>query len=127
MINLNEIKQSLPAGLEDRGVEFYFHDNALKCLHNGNTFAWGEFPQWVLDRIEQDMLAHPEAIRALMDWDLRQAKEQMRQYIICRFGGFDTEADISEDGHIEYTEYFDCGRRGNCAQECKLCSTIKAP
>lgn len=127
MIDLNEIKQDLPAGLEDKGVEFYFHQNTLKCLHNGQRYAWGEFPQWVIDRVEQDMLAHPEALRALIEWDLRQAKEQMRQYIICRFGGFDAEADISESGHIEYTEYFDCGRRGNCAHEGKLCSTIKAP
>src|SRR5690606_8186723 len=127
MILLNKIHQQLPGGLEDNGVEFYIHNNTLKCLHAGKTYEWGEFPQWIIERIERDMLEHPEAIRALISWDLRQPEEQMQQYIICRFGGFDLETDISPDGHIEYTEYFDCGRRGNCAHEGKLCATIKAP
>jgi|SRR5690606_18133926 len=127
MTKLNQIKQVIPPGLEDAGVEFYVHSNDIKCLHNGKIYKWGEFPQAIIERIERDMLEHPEAIRALIDWDLIQAEEQMRQYIICRFGGFDNEADISADGKIEYTEYFDCGRRGNCRQEGKLCSTIKAP
>lgn len=126
MINLKSITQSIPPGLEDSGVEFYIHDNEIKCLHNGVVYEWGNFPQHILDRVEQDMLEHPEAIRSLLDWDLRQSEEQMRQYIICRFGGFDNEPDIDAHGNIDYTEYFDCGRRGNCAQEGKLCSTIKA-
>lgn len=127
MINLKQVKQALPPGLEDSGVEFYIYDNDLKCLHNGQRYEWGGFPQWIIDRIEKDMLGHPEAIRALLDWDIRNPEDQMRQYIICRFGGFDKDADISKDGDIDYTEYFDCGRRGMCAQEGKLCSTIKAP
>ncbi|WP_169305717.1 response regulator transcription factor [Sphingobacterium alkalisoli] len=127
MMNLKQIQQHIPPGLEDRGVEFYVHDNDIKCLHNGIRYSWGEFPQWILDRVQQDMLDHPEAIKALVSWDLVQSEEMMRQYIICRFGGFDNEPDIDADGNIDYTEYFDCGRRGNCAQEGKLCSTIKAP
>ena len=127
MINLNNIKQTIPPGLEDDGVEFYVFNNQIKCLHAGKTYVWGEFPKWILDRIEQDMLEHPEAIQALLNWDIRQSDEMMRQYIICRFGGFDNDPDINRDGKIDYTEYFDCGRRGNCAQEGKLCSTVKAP
>lgn len=127
MINLKNIQQAIPPGLEDKGVEFYVHDNDIKCLHNGNIYGWGQFPRWILERIEQDMLEHPEAIQALIDWDIRQEEEMMRQYIICRFGGFDNDPDIDAEGKIDYTEYFDCGRRGNCAQEGKLCSTIKAP
>lgn len=118
-------KQHLPPGLEDNSVEFYFHNNEIKCLHNGNRYSWGEFPQWILGLIEQDMLSNPEAIKALISWDLNQQEEMMRQYIICRFGGFDNTADINTSGQIDYVEYFDCGRRGNCAQEGKLCSSIK--
>lgn len=127
MINLNKIKQTLPPGLLDTGVEFLIHDNELKCLHAGTVYTWGDIPQWILDRVQEDMLEHPEAISALLDWDLKQSDEQMRQYIICRFGGFDNDPDISAQGTIDYTEYFDCGRRGNCSYEGKLCSTIKAP
>lgn len=126
MINLELIKQNLPPGLEDNGVEFYIHDNDIKCLHKGIIYKWGEFPQFILDIVKNDMVAHPEAIKALLNWDLRQPVEQIKQYIICRFGGFDNDPDIDKEGKIIYTEYFDCGRRGNCAYEGKLCSTIQA-
>lgn len=127
MINLKLIKQNIPPGLEDKGVEFYVFDNDIKCLHDGIKYSWGEFPESILTLIQEDMIKHPEAIKALVSWDLVQTEEMMRQYIICRFGGFDNEPDIDAHGNIDYTEYFDCGRRGNCAQEGKLCSTIKAP
>ncbi|MGJ1296527.1 helix-turn-helix domain-containing protein [Sphingobacterium spiritivorum] len=125
MINLSKISQIIPPGLEDNGVEFYVHNNTIKCLHNGNRYSWGSFPDWIIDVIEQDMARNPAAIKALVEWDISQKEEMIMQYIICRFGGFDNDPDIDSAGNIEYTEYFDCGRRGNCAQEGKLCSTIK--
>ncbi len=71
------------------------------------------------------MIDNPEAIKALITWDITDAEEMMRQYIICRFGGFDGNADITNEGQIVHVEYFDCGRRGNCSFEGKLCSSIK--
>ena len=127
MINLKFIAQSIPPGLEDNGVEFYVYNNDIKCLHDGKIFRWGEFPNEIIDRIEQDMLDNPKAIDALIEWDINQPEAMMRQYIICRFGGFDNDPDIDSNGKINHTEYFDCGRRGSCAQEGKLCATIKAP
>lgn len=125
MMNLSKIKQSLPPGLEDNGVEFYVNQNDIKCLHSGNTYRWGEFPQWILDRIEEDMLQNPEAMNALVAWDITDSEEMMRQYIVCRFGGFDGLPDITKEGEIIHVEYFECGRRGNCSFEGKLCSSIK--
>jgi len=125
MINLNKINQKLPPGLEDNGVEFYVFNNEIKCLHAGMRYSWGEFPEWILDHIEQDMLANPDAIKALIDWDLTEKSEMVRQYIICRFGGFDGAPDITSDGHVIHAEYFECGRRGRCSYEGKLCSAIK--
>lgn len=124
-MNLNKVKQQLPPGLEDQSVEFYVFDNDIKCLHQGIRYSWGQFPSWIISKIEEDMLAHPEAIKALVNWDISDKDEMLRQYIICRFGGFDGTADITTEGKIDYVEYFDCGRRGNCAQEGKLCSAIK--
>lgn len=125
MIDLNKVKQALPPGLEDDNVEFYVFNNNIKCLHQGKTYLWGDFPVWIMERIEQDMLENPEALRALVAWDFIQREEAMRQYIICRFGGFDGHADIEADGKIKHVEYFECGRRGQCASEGKLCSAIK--
>ena len=125
MIDLSKIKQTLPPGLEDNGVEFYVIDNKIKCLHNGNRYNWGEFPEWILEKIEEDMISNPEALKALVLWDITDSEEMMRQYIICRFGGFDGHADITHEGKIVHVEYFECGRRGNCSFEGKLCSSIK--
>ena len=125
MLNLNKISQVLPAGLEDNGVEFYVHNNDIKCLHRGQTFEWDNIPEWILEVVATDMLQNQEALNALVAWDLTQRDEMLKQYIICRFGGFDLEPDIDSKGNIDHTEFFDCGRRGNCAHEGKLCATIK--
>lgn len=125
MVNLRKIKQSLPSGLIDNGVEFYIGLTDIECLHAGRTYIWSEIPEWILERVAVDMLQNQEALNALVAWDLTQRDEMLRQYVICRFGGFDNEPDIDPNGNIDHTEYFDCGRRGNCAHEGKLCATIK--
>ena len=125
VMDISKIKQSLPAGLEDKGVEFYVYNNDIKCLYAGQTYQWSEIPNLILERVAVDMLQNQEALNALVAWDLTQRDEMLKQYIICRFGGFDLEPDIDANGKIDHTEYFDCGRRGNCAHEGKLCATIK--
>lgn len=119
------LRQLLPAGLLDNGVEFFVAQNDIQCLHGGRTYVWADIPEWILERVAIDMLQHQEALNALVAWDLTQRDEMLKRYIICRFGGFDLEPDIDANGKIEHTEYFDCGRRGNCVHEGKLCATIK--
>lgn len=125
MILLRANDQQLPPGLEDNAVEFYFHNGTLKCLHAGRVYEWGNFPQYIINKVEEDLLSHPEALKALASWDIIHRDEMIYQYIYCRFGGFDHEADINADGDIIHAEYFDCGRRGRCSQEGKLCPAIK--
>ncbi|MGJ1368215.1 response regulator transcription factor [Sphingobacterium spiritivorum] len=127
MINLTVINQNLPAGLDGKGVEFFFSQETkdIKCLHNGRTYIWEEIPQNILEIIADDMAANPEAVKALKDWNIHNAEEMLKQYTFCRFGGFDNEPDIDSDAQISYTEYFDCGMRGQCKYEGKICATIK--
>ncbi|MDX3913810.1 MAG: LuxR C-terminal-related transcriptional regulator [Pseudosphingobacterium sp.] len=115
----------LPAGLTDKGVEFFVKEQQIYCIHDEKIFKYQDIPQYILDIIDADMVKQPEAMRALNDWDLTTIEEMRKQYIFCRFGGFDTDPDISENGTVDHTEYFDCGRRGRCKQEGKLCSAIK--
>jgi len=124
-MDISKIKQSLPAGLEDKGVEFYVYNNDIKCLHAGKTYQWSEIPDWILERVAVDMLQNQDALKALVAWDLTGREEMLKQYIICRFGGFDEDPDIDSKGNIDHTEYFDCGRRGSCSHEGKLCATIQ--
>lgn len=119
------LDQKLPAGLVDGGVEFYYHDGKVEALCEGKRTAFENLPSWVIRIVEDDMAKNPAAIKALLQWDLHTPVQMMRQYIMCRFGGFDSEPDITPDGKIEYTEYFDCGMRGKCSAEGKLCPVIQ--
>ena len=49
-------------------------------------------------------------------------KERLHKFSICRFGGFDDKADITNSNHTN--EYYDCGFRGKCPVEGKLCRHV---
>lgn len=117
--------QKLPAGLEDSGVEFYVLHNEVRCLHGGRVYRFDEIPQSILDQVEEYMMSKPDAVKALLDWDIKNGDDMLRQFIACRFGGFDTTPDIAPNSSIIEADYFDCGRRGRCKFEGKLCSTVK--
>lgn len=117
--------QRLFAGLVDKGVEFFVHQNDVKCIAEGKTFRFEDFPAWILDIVNDDMMKHPEAIKALAEWENLHPSDYVRQYIYCRFGGADTEPDINDQGEIQHSEYFDCGLRGQCRFEGKLCCNMK--
>lgn len=124
MLNHEHLAQ-LPAGLVDNGVEFFVHNNEVKCLHQERVYIFKLFPGWIIEIIEEDMMKYPEALKALADWKIFHRDDMIRQYIYCRFGGFDSDPDIDTHGKINHTEYFDCGQRGICPYEGKLCCTIK--
>jgi DNA-binding CsgD family transcriptional regulator len=124
-MNLIDNNQHLPPGLIDNGVEFFLHENEVKCLHKGSVLSFDQFPTEVLETVESDMLANPKAMKALADWNITDQNNQIKQYITCRFGGFDNSPDICTDGNIKPAEYVNCGRRGQCAYEGKLCASIQ--
>ena len=127
MSNLIDNSQHLPPGLFDKAVEFLVHDHEIHCQHDGQRFKYADFPEWIIELIEEDMYNHPKAIKALVDWDITDRDEQIRQYICCRFGGFDNTPDIDENRNISPAEYVQCGRRGICKYEGKLCVSIVLP
>lgn len=124
-MNLIDSRQQLPPGLIDGSVEFFIHDRDVKCLYNSQVYKFADLPSHIIELVEAEMLAHPKAMKALADWDITDQNEQIRQFIACRFGGFDYQADISADGKIQPAEYIDCGRRGSCAYEGKLCTSLQ--
>lgn len=123
-MNLIDKRQQLPPGLVDNAVEFFIHKHEVECLYQGIRYSFNKIPAHIIEVVENDMMANPKALKALADWDITDQNEQIRQYIACRFGGFDYQADISADGLIQPAEYIDCGRRGSCAYEGKLCTSL---
>lgn len=126
-MNLIDRQQHLPPGLMDNAVEFFLHDHEVKALYKGRPWTFSEFPPELIEIVDNDMANNPRAMKALVDWDITDPGEQMRQYIACRFGGFDNNPDICENGIIQPAEYIDCGRRGTCDHEGKLCVSIVGP
>lgn len=124
MLN-NSNHNKLIAGLVDKGVEFFVHQNEVKCVHDGRTYTFDEFPNWIIEKIETEMLNDKEAIKSLSQWENLSSSDYLRQYIYCKYGGLDSEPDINIQGISTTAEYFDCGLRGSCKYEGKLCSTIK--
>lgn len=124
MLNINHHSKIL-AGLVDVGVEFFVHHHEVKCIHNGKVYVFEEFPAWIIEVVEEDMVKYPEALKALASWENLHSTEYVRQYIYCRFGGLDFDPDIDIHRKMNYAEYFDCGLRGQCKYEGKLCCAIK--
>lgn len=124
MLYDKKLPRLLP-GLVDKSVEFFVHQNEIKCLHDGQVYYYENIPEWIFDIIDEDMLKYPDAIKALGNWENLSSEDYRRQYIYCRFGGADHEPDIYPDGTVKHTEYFDCGLRGKCRHEGKLCCSIQ--
>lgn len=114
----------LPAGLLDDNCEFFTQGSNVYALYKGKVIPFEEFPQELLDLLNIDLSKYPDAINALIDLNLLDEKSMLWQYTRCRFGGFDGEPDIY-NGQLKHTEYFECGERGTCKYEGKLCQAIK--
>ncbi len=131
-------KQNLPAGISDKSGEFYVkaipnptnpeeYVDEVFLSYNGNQYSFDDIPSSILAIIHEDMDGNPTAMNALIeDFKLLDLKSQTRQYIACRHGSFDLNADFCEEGKLKAAEYVNCGRRcGACKSEGKLCTALQ--
>lgn len=127
MLNLNIINQSLPAGIEGLGYEFFYSvmKKDIGCTHDGKTLYWNDIPKGGASKLIESLKNNPVAQECLKDMKLPTFEAELKQYAFCRFGKFDAKPDVDENGNIHEGEFFDCGLRGMCKYEGKLCTTIK--
>ncbi|WP_432714397.1 response regulator transcription factor [Pedobacter sp.] len=124
-MNLVDHNQRIPAGIVDGSVEFFIFQAEIMCMYNGKRYSFDDFPSEVIAIVNAEMEKDPIAIACLIAWGMVDLATQMRQFIACKWGGYDSNPDISPDGKIQPAEYIECGRRGMCPYEGKLCSSIK--
>lgn len=118
---------NIPAGLEGKDLEIYIHKDSLHVLYNKKVYHFELLPEEIRDIFVQHMMTNKPAIASLQkDFGLSDAGAMLEQYIKCNFGNFDCTPDMDEDGTI-YPECWDCGRRGTCPGEGKICSRLKGP
>ena len=117
------VEQSLPPGLLDDRVEIFAHGRDVYYLTNGYVNVLEKAPEEILTPIREDIESRPLAVKALNELQITNYMGQLLQYARCVCGGFQGKADII-DGKLVRTEYWDCGIRGNCKYEGKLCCSI---
>jgi DNA-binding CsgD family transcriptional regulator len=117
----------LPAGLADEQYEIFINKGELLVLHNGRTTSFDLIPERIQDAYLQHMLANKTAMESLKnDFGHTDIKPMLKQYVMCNFGNFDSVPDMDKDGTV-FPECWDCGKRGVCPGEGKVCGRIKGP
>lgn len=120
------VQQNIPVGLIGPGIEIFFQQNEVYGIVGGSCLPFEKWPESLYDTLDADLALHPVAIQSLIDLGLEDRLQMIWQYARCRFGSFDSNPDINATGELQHTEYWDCGFRGECPHEGKLCSSIKA-
>jgi DNA-binding CsgD family transcriptional regulator len=119
MTNKNKI---LPGILNDE-IEFFVDDEKVKAICNGKVLDFTEISfghiQMLKDEIERDR----EVKLHLLDLHPHSEYRRIEQFVKCRFGGLDYQADISSEG-IQKGEHWDCPLRGHCRSEGVLCKSV---
>lgn len=113
----------LPAGLLDHNYEFFTHEGVhAYCLTHSKVIP---FELWEDKLINSIFLQIPKVKLALLiQIGLKGKREQVQQFTICNYGGFDHKADMV-DGVLQETEYWACPNRGKCPHEGTLCDGLK--
>jgi DNA-binding CsgD family transcriptional regulator len=119
------VEQQLPAGLVDDNIEIFYQGNQVYAIIGGSTVLFDKWPEWLYKRLEADLNKYPIAIQSLIELGLEQRQEMLWQYARCRFGSYDGNPDIDANGQMNHTEYWDCGFRGQCPHEGRLCASMK--
>lgn len=119
------VRNELMAGLLDKNLEVFAFAKEVYAIYNMHIIPFSQWPEEIFQMIEADMQKHPDAVQVLIELGLEKRLPAIRQYSRCRFGGLDRYADLNSNGESENTEYWDCGFRGQCPYEGRLCSTIK--
>jgi DNA-binding CsgD family transcriptional regulator len=121
-------KPNLIAGLDNKGVEIFLSDDdSLKAIYDRKVQHFDMLPSKLHDAFISHMMANKRALTSLKhDFHLTDVNDMLIQYMKCNFGNLDLEADMHEDGTIN-PKCWDCGLRGTCPGEGKVCGRIQGP
>ncbi len=112
----------LPAGLENKSVEIYVYNHELKAIFNGEIIPFIELPEEVIEIFEIELIKDKVAYSTVETvFKLIDSSDILEQYVKCRYGGFDFIPDLVHGKLSTNPEYWDCGLRGKCAAEGKVC------
>jgi len=110
------------AGMGCSATEFYISDDNVQIIENNRIIPFSEISdiniQILNNEIESDQAVQIELLK--MHPNPEDNFIRLEQFVRCRFGGLDYQADI-KDGILQQGEYWECPKRGNCQSEGILC------
>lgn len=116
----NFINQELPPGLVDANLEIYADGTKLMAVYNGSNMIFEKLPAEILKQFSDLMHTDTIALDCLKETSSSEY-EMLYQYVWCNFGGWNRSPDYDGKLHIEY---WNCGCRGRCKYECKICKAV---
>lgn len=116
----NFINQELPPGLVDANLEIYADGTKLMAVYNGSNMIFEKLPTEILREFSMLLNSDTIALECLKK-SFSSQDEMLYQYVWCNFGGWNRSPDYDGNLHIEY---WDCGCRGRCEYECKICKAV---
>lgn len=120
------LTQSLPAGVLGQTAEIFTTGDENYAIINGFTEAFAKWPEWLKQELLQELKSDLRALKALIELGINDELQMIWQFARCRRGSYDSLPDIV-NGELVHTEYLNCGIRGNCSAEGKLCINMKMP
>jgi DNA-binding CsgD family transcriptional regulator len=117
--------KTLPAGLLNNSIEFFVCEslNAYK-LKDGRVISFDEFDDDFIAALVTEVKKQPLKLAELLKMGISNEREQVKQFLVCNYGGFDNQADVVK-GVLQPTEYWPCPKRGTCPHEGKLCDSLR--
>lgn len=117
--------KTLPGMSKDGQIEFYKDENSIKIMENGKVKDFTEISLSTLDLLKNKIKEDKEIELILHDLYPTSEIRRIEQFVSCRFGGLDFQADII-DNEIQDGEWHECSFRNQCPYNGKLCKLPKA-
>lgn len=106
---------------DSKNVEIFATGSDVKSFYKGSIISIDELPSPIIDILLKKMYRNKKAIAAMKSLGLSEM-QKLKKFCWCNFGGINHEADINKSLQISNSEYWDCGKRGNCQFEGQICS-----
>jgi len=104
-----------------KNIEMFATGCDVKCFHKGSILNIEELPEAIINILLKKMYRNKKAIAAMKNLGLSEM-QKLKKFCWCNYGGINHEADITPELRISNSEYWDCGKRGNCQYEGQICS-----
>ncbi len=107
-------------GMTDSATEFFVENDNLKIINAGVVKNFTEISFATISLLKEKIQESKEINLALHDMHPVSEMKRIEQFVRCRFGGLDFQADIL-DNEFQDGEFWECPNRGTCPHEGTLC------